>query len=151
MRRQPAAAAKFLTTPECAVQEAVFPLKSRGMGVRSWLSALSSYGFPLSRWEWPNEGRRLEQLIGEGALGRFSRPLSAPTLERTRRSCRRLVSWQCPTHHRVAGMEEEEDGANARSLPQIGVWGCRRLEPAVSIPPAPPCPRWRSGRLISVP
>lgn len=64
--------------------------------------------------------------------GRFFCPISLPTFERSRR--RDLVSWQWQhlTRHRVGGMEEEV-WANARSLPQIHVWGCRRPEPAVSI------------------
>lgn len=42
--------------------------------------------------------------------------------------------WQHLTRHWVGGMEEEEEvWANASSLPQIHVWGCRRPEPAVSI------------------
>lgn len=67
--------------------------------------------------------------------GRFFCPVSLPTLEQ--RGRRDLVSWQWQhlTRHRVLGMEEEEEEvwANARSLPQIHVWGCRRPEPVVSI------------------
>lgn len=46
------------------------------------------------------------------------------------------MSWQWHhlTHRWVGGMEEEEEvWANARSLPQIHVWGCRSLGPVVSI------------------
>lgn len=69
--------------------------------------------------------------------GRFFCPVSLPTLEQ--RGRRDLVSWQWQhlTRHRVRGMEEKEEEeevwANARSLPQIHVWGCRRPEPVVSI------------------
>lgn len=66
--------------------------------------------------------------------GRFFCPISLPTLEQNER--RDLVSWQWQhlTRRWVGGMEEEEEvWANARSLPQIHVWGCRRLGPVVSI------------------
>lgn len=61
---------KFLAVLECTGQEAVFPFKSREMGVLSWLSQPSSYRFGLSRWERPGEGERLEQLIGKGFFGK---------------------------------------------------------------------------------
>ena len=138
-------AVKFLAMPGHAGCEAGAPFKSRGMGVPRWLS---SYGFPLSSWEWPGKGEWLEQWMGEGRWWvffggeKFFLSLSLPTLEQTRRSRWHLVSWQWQrlTHRQVGGMEEEEEEvwANARSLPQISVWGCRRLEPVVSIPPAPP-------------